>query len=329
MNTYHNRIKVADLETNEPNKTLATNENGELEFINISNNTSDPVSATTSGIVDNTSLQELGGADKLINSVRIGFGGGNSSQNTALGRNTLLYNTTGEYNTGVARNTLVFNTTGSYNTGVGSGALNVNTTGQRNTGIGSRALARNTTGSFNTVLGEGSGSLQTTANNNILLGFQAGRAITTGSNNLLIENTINDGVTTGSKNIILNPLSTGVTGIHAGNNNTLIGGLLSMADVSDHIIIATGTGTVGFISDNTGLTRSPRQTNALITGDTTGKAIITKEYLATSLPSMTTAKAAPTTATATGVKGEIRMDNDYVYICVDTNIWKRSALTAW
>lgn len=32
MNTNHNRIKVSDLEKNEPNKTLITNENGELEF---------------------------------------------------------------------------------------------------------------------------------------------------------------------------------------------------------------------------------------------------------------------------------------------------------
>ncbi|WDF64513.1 hypothetical protein [Flavobacterium sp. KACC 22763] len=32
MSTNHNRIKVSDLETNEPNKTLVTNENGELTF---------------------------------------------------------------------------------------------------------------------------------------------------------------------------------------------------------------------------------------------------------------------------------------------------------
>ncbi|MEN2416402.1 tail fiber domain-containing protein [Flavobacterium mesophilum] len=41
MNKYHNRIKVADLETNEPNKILATNGNGELEFSDITYVTSD------------------------------------------------------------------------------------------------------------------------------------------------------------------------------------------------------------------------------------------------------------------------------------------------
>lgn len=36
MNINHNRIKVADLETNQSNKTLVTNEHGELEFKDIS-----------------------------------------------------------------------------------------------------------------------------------------------------------------------------------------------------------------------------------------------------------------------------------------------------
>lgn len=37
MSTNHNRIKVADLEKNQPDKILTTNQNGELEFSNINN----------------------------------------------------------------------------------------------------------------------------------------------------------------------------------------------------------------------------------------------------------------------------------------------------
>lgn len=37
MNTNHNRIRVADLETNQQNKVLKTNQNGELEFSDINN----------------------------------------------------------------------------------------------------------------------------------------------------------------------------------------------------------------------------------------------------------------------------------------------------
>lgn len=41
MSTDYNRIKVADLETNERDKILATNENGELEFRNLVSSTND------------------------------------------------------------------------------------------------------------------------------------------------------------------------------------------------------------------------------------------------------------------------------------------------
>ena len=35
------------------------------------------------------------------------------------------------------------------------------------------------------------------------------------------------------------------------------------------------------------------------------------------------------TATTAGVKGEIKYDDDYVYICVDTDTWKRTALSTF
>lgn len=47
------------------------------------------------------------------------------------------------------------------------------------------------------------------------------------------------------------------------------------------------------------------------------------------LPLMVTALSAPSTSISLGTKGEIRIDNDYVYICIDTNLWKRSPLTTW
>lgn len=53
MNTDHNRIKVADLETNDHDKILVTNESGELEFRDIS---------VLSGI--NTGDQDLSGYAK-------------------------------------------------------------------------------------------------------------------------------------------------------------------------------------------------------------------------------------------------------------------------
>jgi hypothetical protein len=41
------------------------------------------------------------------------------------------------------------------------------------------------------------------------------------------------------------------------------------------------------------------------------------------------APAVPASATAAGVKGDIAYDAGYVYVCVDTNTWKRAALSSW
>jgi len=36
-----------------------------------------------------------------------------------------------------------------------------------------------------------------------------------------------------------------------------------------------------------------------------------------------------TNSNDTGVTGEICWDGEYVYVCVDTDTWKRSALSTW
>jgi hypothetical protein len=38
---------------------------------------------------------------------------------------------------------------------------------------------------------------------------------------------------------------------------------------------------------------------------------------------------APATSSSAGVAGQIAWDSGYVYVCVATNSWKRSALTTW
>ena len=37
----------------------------------------------------------------------------------------------------------------------------------------------------------------------------------------------------------------------------------------------------------------------------------------------------PTSATATGIKGDIAYDANYMYVCTDANVWKRTALSSW
>jgi hypothetical protein len=48
------------------------------------------------------------------------------------------------------------------------------------------------------------------------------------------------------------------------------------------------------------------------------------------LPSGTAATVSPpASATSTGIAGQIAYDSSYVYVCVATNTWKRSALSSW
>jgi hypothetical protein len=41
------------------------------------------------------------------------------------------------------------------------------------------------------------------------------------------------------------------------------------------------------------------------------------------------ASSPPANASATGVAGTVTWDADYVYVCVSTDTWKRSALSTW
>lgn len=62
MSTTHNRIKVSDLETNEPNKTLVTNENGELTFNTIPEKTFKTVNGESilgNGDIDLSNKQDV------------------------------------------------------------------------------------------------------------------------------------------------------------------------------------------------------------------------------------------------------------------------------
>ena len=135
------------------------------------------------------------GEDALISNTTGSF-------NTATGDHALFSNTTGSFNTATGQNALAVNSTGSTNTANGYHALNSNTNGGANTATGFDALLVNSTGSSNTANGSealyenftgnnntaiGSGALENTSgSSNIALGFEAGINHATGSNNIYI-----------------------------------------------------------------------------------------------------------------------------------------------
>jgi hypothetical protein len=156
-----------------------------------------------------------------------------SLENTFLGDDALLNNTTGDGNTATGARVLYSNTTGDGNTAAGIDALFYNTAGFNNTASGVDALVFNTTGNHNTAIGFQALEFNTTGSDNIALGFQAGFNRTTGSNNIDIgnrgaagkSNIIRIGTTGTQKNAYI----AGISGV------TVAGGVGVIIDTNGHL----------------------------------------------------------------------------------------------
>ncbi len=125
-----------------------------------------------------------------------------SNDNTFLGEDALLSNTTGSRNTALGFQALESNTAGGFNTAVGNQALVNNTTGSFNTANGYFALATNITGGNNTANGSGA-----------LYGNKGSGNTATGSSALFSNTTGSNNTANGSGALVRNT---------AGNNNTAI-----------------------------------------------------------------------------------------------------------
>ena len=113
--------------------------------------------------------------------VRLSLWSGAGAYNTAVGVNSLGYNTTGNYNTASGFNSLYSNTTGIQNTASGFNSLLNNTTGNYNTTSGVNSLYNNTTGNYNTASGAGALEYNTTGNYNTASGIDSGKYLADGT----------------------------------------------------------------------------------------------------------------------------------------------------
>jgi hypothetical protein len=135
------------------------------------------------------------GEEALVNNTT-GF------QNTATGWLALSSNTTGTGNTATGASALVTNTTGNVNAATGSGALQNNTTGSQNTATGDFALLSNTTGNNNTAHGSAALEDNETGNDNTAIGFVA-LLQSKGSNNIALGSGAGLNLKTGNDNIYI------------------------------------------------------------------------------------------------------------------------------
>lgn len=270
----------------------------------------------SSGAFGASAALTFDGAKLSVDGIFITRGANSVDTNVSVG-SPLTSNTTGSSNTVVGESGLFSNTTGSNNTAVGSISLSQNSTGSNNTAIGAEALYNNTTGISNTAVGHFALRANTTASNNVALGKEALYSSTSSSNTAVGFYALRS-LTTGSSNIAIGYFSG--SDITTGVGNTIIGGNFTGSAALDGVLaIGAGSGGAGenrIYVDATGNvgfnTTSP--TAAI---DHTGSTL----RLRTSRT--------PASASATGSAGEICWDSNYVYVCVATNTWKRSAISTW
>ncbi|MBP9150787.1 MAG: tail fiber domain-containing protein, partial [Flavobacteriales bacterium] len=147
--------------------------------------------------------------DAIINDHTVGRGGGNSTTNLAVGLQALASNTaTGTENTAIGYQALLRNTTGDYNTATGFGALDNNSTGYKNVAMGYLAMGMNASG--------------TNAVSNVAIGYQAAGKITAGYGNVMVGEEAGMNLTTGYDNTWVGK-QIGNSGAPNYNNSTAIG----------------------------------------------------------------------------------------------------------
>lgn len=86
--------------------------------------------------------------------------------------------------------------------------------------------------------------------------------------------------------------------------------------------------------DTSNLVKKTGETSQTITGNINGIGLLSAttfvgNVTATSRLAMPSVLGVPTSTTSSGLKGELRYDDDYLYVCIDTNSWKRISLTSW
>ncbi len=166
-------------------------------------------------------------SDALINNVTVGKGGGNRIDNTVLGYQSLLNNTTGDVTVSIGYQSLKNNTAGVSNISIGKESLFSNITASSNISIGTQSLYSNLGGGNTFNISIGTQSLYSTTGDSkyiISIGHYSLEKIKSGTNNISIGNSSLRNLLNGTNNISIGDSSleqsTGNTySVSIGNNS--------------------------------------------------------------------------------------------------------------
>jgi hypothetical protein len=161
-------------------------------------------SAQITGSLGVTGSITTSGSAGTINGLFIGLGTGNVATNISIGATTAFSSTmSGTNNTAIGRYSLLANTSGIDNTAIGLRALRYNTSGGCNVAIGRYALCANTTGANNIAIGNSALQRNTSGVHNVGLGLSALQYNTTGCGNIALSRNALISNTTGCDNVAI------------------------------------------------------------------------------------------------------------------------------
>jgi len=201
-----------------------------------------------------------------------------ATNNTAIGYQSMYYNTTGSRNIGIGNNVLLSNTIGYENVAIGYQSMTNNITGSNNIGIGYSALVNNKDGILNIAIGNLTLASATQSYYNTAIGYQSLRFNTTGSQNVAVgyrtlnkNTTGNYNTTLGMDALVENVTGNGNTSIGSsalrfnttGSSNIVIGSSAGMYDINVNGL--TNSNTSIFIGTDT-RANSDNQTNQIVIG---------------------------------------------------------------
>jgi len=211
------------------------------------------------------------------------------------------------------------------------------TSGSENIAIGFNSAGELTTGQHNILLGNSAGVHVTTGHDNTCIGHSAGGALTDGYSNVLIGTNAGGSAVSGWGITCLGDLAGSYSAVGSGDtcvgyntytsgggNETAIGG---GAHTSAANTVSIGNSAVTLL-ETAGRLLSLGSYTAT-TADSANLAIDVTGGISRSTAVTVTLVSVPASSTASGVAGQIAVDNDYLYVCAATNSWIRIAKGAW
>ncbi len=333
FNTTNNRVEMNEGNTFVPNWVSLIGITGAIGITGIKGDTgpkgfvaqsplnnTGPIGATIVGGYNNSACGPFSTVVGGINNTACGensvIGGGSDNSTPAL--NSTI--TGGKYNEATGINSFVgggeFNVAAGLNATISGGSFN------------------NANGINATIGGGDSNTVSELSENGVINGGA--------SNNV---NALNATISGGDYNTANGVASTVSGGSHntAASYGEWVGGLYSTEYPANYTcspttfiptdrIFNVGNGTSyenrkdAFTILKNGLATLPSVTNTLISQGSI-KAVVTKEYVKATYSKIKTI--APTSSHDTGVPGEVRLTQNYIYSCISTNLWVRTPVAAW